>query len=323
VVREFVIARNPEVDSSLPYLLRLPIGPDGIVLKARDVWPRTTKVYCHRGEWPRDGLEIVERVPVRSCVRRGAAIDLVLDRTRENRSQFVFTRARGRDVIFWQSARTAKQARPNVALPTRRASGLILEILVDSHERYAWTFGAQQATTVRRSLPAGDYAVAADGVIVAAVERKSLADLVSTITSGKLRYLLADLSTVPHAAVVVEDRYSAVFKLERVRPAVVAEALGEAQARYPAVPIVFAETRALAQEWTYRFLGAALAERGDDHLARDRLAELPSAGPVPAPPPSTAEIRAWARRQGIPVPDRGRLRPEVVAAFEAAHSVQQ
>jgi hypothetical protein len=29
--------------------------------------------------------------------------------------------------------------------------------------------------------------------------------------------------------------------------------------RYPAVPIHFAETRPLAEEWTYRFLGAALA----------------------------------------------------------------
>jgi hypothetical protein len=28
--------------------------------------------------------------------------------------------------------------------------------------------------------------------------------------------------------------------------------------RYPNVPIVFAETRPLAQEYTYRFLGAAL-----------------------------------------------------------------
>jgi hypothetical protein len=317
-VRAFVIARNPEVDSSLPYLLRVPIGGDGIVLKARDVWPRVSKVYCHRADWPGDGLEIVERVQVRSCVRRGAVIDLVLDRARENRSQFVFTRARGRDVIFWQTARTAKQARPNVSLPTRRASGQILEIVVDSHERYAWTFGAQQATTVRRALPAGDYAVEADGVIVAAVERKSLADLVATITSGKLRYLLADLSSLAHAAVVVEDRYSAVFKLQWVRPAVVAEGLGEAQARFPQVPIVFAETRPLAQEWTYRFLGASLAEHGDEGPGLRRLAELPT-----GPPPSTAEVRAWARSQGISVPDRGRLRAEVVAAFEAARSVQR
>ncbi len=264
-----MIARNPEEGSSLPYLVQLPIGSAGTVLKVRDLWPRASKLYCHQADWPLDP-EIVERVPVRSCVRRGAAIDLVLDRGRENRSQFVFTRARGRDVIFWQSARTAKQARPNVSLPTKRASGQILEILVDSHERYAWKFGGQQATTIRQALPAGDYAVAADGVVVAAVERKSLADLVSTLTTGKLRYLLAALDALPRAAVVVEDRYSSVFKLERVRPAVVAEGIGEAQARFPAVPIVFAETRALAQEWTYRFLGAALVEHRDDQLLRSR-----------------------------------------------------
>ena len=68
---EFVIAKNPEPDSSLPYLIRLPLGEAGVVLKARDTWPRTAKVYRHRAEgWPADP-EIVERVPVRSCVRRG------------------------------------------------------------------------------------------------------------------------------------------------------------------------------------------------------------------------------------------------------------
>ena len=55
-------------------------------------------------------LLVVDRAPVRLCQRRGAAVDLVLDRSRENRSQFVFTKARGRDVIFWQSARTSRQA---------------------------------------------------------------------------------------------------------------------------------------------------------------------------------------------------------------------
>jgi hypothetical protein len=202
-------------------------------------------------------------------VRRGAAIDLVLDRGRENRSQFVFARGRGREMIFWQSARTAKQARPAVGVPRQRASGMVLEILVDSHERYAWKFSHQQATTVRRALPAGDYAVELDGSVVATVERKSLADLVATLTGGRLRYLLAELAAVPRAAIVVEDRYSAVFKLEFVRPAVVAEGLAEAQVRFPAVPIVFCETRALAQEWAYRFLGAAVA-----HDADDRAAEL-------------------------------------------------
>lgn len=181
-----MVARNPEEGSTLPFLVRLPLGSSGIVLKVRDTWPRTAKVYCHAAlAWPADP-EVLERVPVRSCVRRGAAVDLVLDRGRENRSQFVFTQARGREVIFWQSARTTRQARPNVSLPSQRASGRVLEILVDSHERYPWRFSAQQATTVRRALPAGDYAVEADGGV-------------------------------------------------------------------PGVPIVFCETRPLAQEWTYRF----------------------------------------------------------------------
>ena len=77
----------------MPYLIRLPLPAGAVVLKVRDVWPRTAKVYCHRAEgWP-DEPDVVERVPVRRCERRGAAVDLVLDRSRENRSQFVFTKA--------------------------------------------------------------------------------------------------------------------------------------------------------------------------------------------------------------------------------------
>lgn len=319
MVDDFVIARNPEPGSTLPFLIRLPVGPNGIVLKARDTWPRTAKVYCHPAlEWPATP-EIVERAPVRSCTRRGAAIDLVLDRGRENRSQIVFTKARGREVIFWQSARTTRQARPNVSIPSQRASGHVLEILVDSHERYPWRFNDQQATTKRRALIAGDYGIEVDGNLIAAVERKSLADLVGTLTGGKLRYLLAALADIPRSALVVEDRYSAVFKLDRVRPAVVAEGLAEAQVRFPEVPIVFCETRPLAQEWAYRFLGAALEHHLSEQHASDLADRLPAAAALGPTPPSTAEIRAWAMRSGVPVAAKGRLRPDVVAAYLAAH----
>src|SRR5699024_7574243 len=143
---------------------------DGIVLKAREMWPRTGKVYCHRATgWPADP-EILEEVGVRSCVRRGAAIDLVLDRGRENRSQFVLTRIRGgREAIFWQTARTTKQARPAASIPTARAAGIgDIEIIVDSHERYAWKFSHQQVSTIRRALAAGDYAVESGGRVIAA-----------------------------------------------------------------------------------------------------------------------------------------------------------
>lgn len=321
---DFVIARNPDADSTLPYLLRLPIGRDGVVLKARDTWPRTAKVFCHPSEdWATasfDALDIIERVPVRDCVRRGAAIDLVLDRGRENRSQFVFAKARGRDVIFWQTARTSKQARPSVQVPTRRAAGQHLDIVVDSHERYAWKFTEQQATTSKAALIAGDYGIVIDGELIASVERKSMADMAGTLSSGKLRSLMAALASLPRAALVVEDRYSSVFKSRYVQPGVLAEGLAEAQVRFPAVPIVFCETRQLAQEWTYRFLGAALVHHLEDVAARSMVDALPAAGaPLPRREPTPAELRTWAVEQGIAVSAKGRIPAAVTDAWLDAH----
>ena len=110
-----------------------------------------------------------------------------------------------------------------------------------------------------------------------------------------------------------------MFKLDRVRPAVVADGLAEAQVRFPTVPIVFCETRQLAQEWTYRFLGAAAAHHHADEHGEARAADLPDAGAVPAVEPTTAEVRRWAIENGHDVSDRGRLRPEIWDAFRNAH----
>ncbi len=316
VLDDFVIARNPDGDSTLPYLVRVPLGETGIVLKSREMWPRTSKVYCHRvEEWP-DEPDIVARVKTRSCVRRGAAIDLVLDRGRENRSQFVMTQVRGRQVIFWQSSRTAKQARPNVRTPTARAAGVRdLEIIVDSRERYGYTFSDRPASTTRARLEAGDYGLVRHGTLLATVERKSLADLVSSLTTGKLKYQLTGLAAIPRAAVIVEDRYSAVFKLDRVRPAVVADGIAECQVAFPTVPIIFCETRKLAQEWTYRFLAAAQVAEAAERGAGGLVADLVQAPPLAPAPPAPAEVRAWALAHGHDVSNRGRVSPRLVAAF--------
>ena len=321
---ELLICRNPDPGSRLPYLVRLPLA-GGLVFRTAGTWPRTGALYCHPvepGEWPAEP-ELVERVAVRSCQRRGAAIDLVLDRGRENRSQLVYTTARGREVVFWQSPRTRKQARPGVRVPTARAGGITdLEILVDSREQYPYRFTDQQAHTVRRALACGDYAIAVEGRIVAAVERKSLADLVSSLISGSLRYALAELAALPRSGVVVEDRYSRVFAHEHVRPAVIADGLAEAQVRWPTVPIVFAETRPMAQEWTYRYLAAAHTWASAENEAASRVGAVDDndiTEAPPAPDPTPAELRAWAREQHIAVPDRGRLRPDILAAWRAAH----
>jgi hypothetical protein len=294
-----------------------------IGFRTAGTWPTTTALYCYpvpSADWPANP-DVVERVGLRSCVRRGAAIDLVLDRARHNRSQLVFTTARGRQAVFWQSPRTRKQARPNVSTPTARASGIAtLEIVVDSHEQYAYRFAGKPVRVVKRALACGDYAVTYQGRVVAAVERKSLVDLVSSLTCGKLKYALGELAALPRAAVVVEDRYSQVFTCDHVRPAVVADGLAELQVGWPNVAVVFCETRKLAEEWTYRYLAAASvwAETEADALAQIPADPQPAAAPS-VPQPTTAEVRAWARSHGITVPDRGRLRPEVWHRWHAAH----
>lgn len=326
---EMVIALNPDEDSRLPYLLRLPQPGGDLLFRTSGTWPRVKALYCHPvnlDEWPADAV-IVERAELRSCQRRGGAIDVILQRSRENRSQLVFTKARGRDAVFWQGPRTRKQARPNVRTPTARAQGISgLQILVDSHERYAYRFGTQQASTVARALPCGDYGLEVDGRLVASVERKSLADLVSSLTNGKLRYQVADLAALPRAAVVVEDRYSRVFKLDYVRPAVVADGLAELQIRWPNVAIVFCETRQFAEEWTYRFLAAAHTWVTTEDTAPQRISptmlDVTGIEQAAAAGPSTAEVRAWARAAGLPVPDRGRLRPDIWQAWHDANDLR-
>ncbi|HWI05169.1 MAG TPA: histone-like nucleoid-structuring protein Lsr2, partial [Acidimicrobiales bacterium] len=174
--------------------------------------------------------------------------------------------------------------------------------------------------TVRRGLPCGDYAVAAGGRLIASVERKSVADLVASLVNGRLRYALGELAALPRAAVVVEDRYSAIFALDRVRPAQVADGLAELQVRWPTIPIVFCDNRKLAEQWTYRYLAAAHSWAEAERAAVERIGagEDGGAAGAPVPAPSTAEVRAWARANGLAVPDRGRLRPEIHQAWREA-----
>ena len=96
----FRVARNPDPESRLPYLIWLPIE-GGLVLKARETWPRANRVFCAQDAtgWD-EGGELLEDVPVLLCRLRGAAIDLVLDRPSLSRSQLVFTQARRRPAIW-------------------------------------------------------------------------------------------------------------------------------------------------------------------------------------------------------------------------------
>jgi hypothetical protein len=266
----FTVGRNPQGDSELPFLLRLPLN-GGLLLKARDMWPTTARVYCHAYEeaWS-DEIEIVEETPVLLCRRRGGAIDLLLDRPRLARSQFVFTRVKGREAIFWQTQKTAKAANPGGRIPRRRALAGPVTITVDTRERYPYEFTHQGAATVRATVVAGDYAIhGSDGTIVAAVERKILENLAGTLSDGTLAFQMQRLSELPLAAVVIEARYSALFKLEHVDGAWLADQLTRLHVRYPDIHLVYADTRRYAEDWTHRFLTTALTDTADPNQQLD------------------------------------------------------
>ncbi len=285
----FWIGRNPSGSSRLPYLLRLPVSGEGrIFLAARETWPRGKDVFCHQlSEWPPEA-EVIEEVPVEACWRAGAAVHLVLRRRTNRRSLFVWTRARGRPVIFWRSAASMGAARPSIRVPQARGLERSLEIAVDAKERYPWRFPGKGATLVRRDLPVGDYAVVREGLVVAAVERKTVADLATAAVAGQLGLALAELERLPHAAVAVEGRWSDLVKTADradMRAGWLLNVVAALQVAHPRVTWQFAETPKVAQDWAYRWLSAcakADRERFQIPLLEERAIADPVALAEPA-----------------------------------------
>lgn len=252
----FLVAHNPEPDSRLPYLVRLPVD-GGMVLKVKDTWPRASRVYCHLSEteWG-PGLELVDEAPVLICRRRGAAIDLVLDRPSLARSQFIFTEARGRQAIFWQTQKAARTANPGARVPKGRTIEQV-QIVVDTREKYGYKFAGREVQISRAALPAGDYGMQGPSGLVAAVERKTLENFTASLSDGTLAFQMQRLAEVARAAVVVEANYPDMFRIYSARGAWLAAMLGRLAVRYPEIPVIFAGSRKFAEEWAYRFLTSA------------------------------------------------------------------
>ncbi len=312
-LRYLAIARNPDTSSALGYLMMIPVD-GGIVVKTSDTWPRTKALYCHpasMADWP-ENPELVVEIALLSCARRGAAIDIVVDRARENRSQLVFTVARGRDMIFWQSPRTQRQARPKGSIPQARARGVTeVPITVDTREHYPYQFRNRSVITTRGALSCGDYGIYREDELYAAVERKTLDDLIGSLSNSRLRYAIGQLATLAHAAVVVEARYSAILQSTFMRPALIFDAIADYALRWPEVPVVFCENRKLAEEWTYRYLAGAY------HLALESPTTLETASVQPKPTP--AAIRQWASAHDIDIPTKGRIPLAIRERYLRAH----
>jgi hypothetical protein len=288
----FRVARNPDPRSRFGYLLSLPVaGEAPLYLACAQDWPGATDAYCRPvAEWPADA-ELVAQVPVERCRRSGNSVQLVLRRGQRRRALFVWVSGpRGR-AIFWRTQKTMAAARPGIKVPAARGLDRPLEVAVDQRERYAWKFARHPADLSRRLLPAGDYGVFAGDELVAVVERKSPDNLAGDAVGGNLGLALADLEQLPYACLVVEGRLSDVLRAvgPHVQPAWLMSVLAALQVVHPRVPWVFAETRALAEDYSFRWLGAALrqwrerrsgvARRASDQLPPRQLALLEAGAP--------------------------------------------
>jgi hypothetical protein len=146
-----------------------------------------------------------------------------------------------------------QQAVPKFLIRDRdlRFSGLFDEVLRAGGIRVIWT--PVQAAKATRS-PSGGWRPCGPR---AWTGRSCSA---ASLSNGTLAFQMRRLAELPAAAVAVEARYSALFKLEHVSGTWLADVLARLQVRYPEVQVVFADSRRFAEEWTYRFLAAALTD---------------------------------------------------------------
>jgi hypothetical protein len=135
---------------------------------------------CRSGVEGKGDRGVAQRVRGSAIARGGMAAALASRRTSLHSALWSRRRAATR---CFGSPRAPAAARPNVT--TAHAAGIAgLPIVVDTPERYAYRVATQQAIVVKRALACGDDGVTLDGRLVAAAERTSLPDLVSSLIDG-------------------------------------------------------------------------------------------------------------------------------------------
>jgi len=223
---------------------------------------RASRIYCHpfEDDWPADA-EVVE------AVRSPRAVGEVRDRPgpgrpRLSRSQFVFTETRGRPAIFWQTRKTAQAANPGARI---RAPG---------RSRAAWPSRSTRASGTRT--------VRGQDVVT---ERLALSPATTPSWPRATRSRASSARpwrTWRRRCRTARSRSScSARRAPRRGGGRGGTLLGAVQARarlgrlarrhacsaagaHPEVPVIFADSRRFAEEWTYRFLAAALSEAPPD-----------------------------------------------------------
>ena len=132
-----------------------------------------------------------------------------------------------------------------------------MKIIVDSREQCPFAFAGYDAVAVAGSLPTGDYSVAGLESHIA-IERKSLADLVGSLTSGRERFTreLERGRGMAVFAVAVEcgwlDLAEGCYRSKMTPEAATASILSMSM-RYR-VPFHFCGSRAAAESVTFNLL---------------------------------------------------------------------
>lgn len=251
-----------------PYRLSIVRGEAVLLaLLVGDRWPGSKgNIFCFRDDpcLSPEPLEEVERVPVVNMRRYGKRLSIVLDRTRRKRCDFLFLEKRYKDgrgtyeQIFWQTQKGLKERKTKTRFAVYNKGEDALHIVIDAHERYPWRFaGCREERSV---LPAGDYALLENGEIAAVVERKTMEDMVSSLSNLRiLHQAVSELEAYPLSALVIEAEYADFLKPDKIRPlnpSYCARAFAELVALHASVIVHFAGSRKLANFWTLAFFRA-------------------------------------------------------------------
>ena len=259
-------------DRRFPFRITIEQGGRTLLaVRAQNHWPGAgSQIFCLRETEldPAEPLEPFERVEVAHLTRLGRKLSVTLDRAQRKRCELLKIEKPFKDrpgtyeQIYFRTEQGVRAHRTSGRVELLPRGGL--DVVIDSAELYPWKFAGARVT--RRKLPVGDYALVEEERLVAVVERKTRENFLGNVHEIKgLHQQLAELGSYPHAAMVVEAQYADFGNPARIGkwPAShLLRVIGELAALHPAVPLVFAGNRKLANVWTQRFFaGVAAAQR--------------------------------------------------------------
>lgn len=235
-------------------------------LQVQERWPGPgKKIFCiPQGYYNENQLPLIkplEQCSIKSIGRYGKKLTIVLDRKTKKRCWFLFLKKEYKtkpgefyNQVFWVTQSSAKIRRPGAYIP-QGGKKEPLFIISDKREKYAYKF--PKTEILKENLPVGDYGLKINNELVAAVERKTIDNLLHEIaTYDVFKLQLQELNNLKYKAVVFESPYSDFInpkKLKAYNAPYIAEIIADLFVSFPNIQFVFCDNRKLATEWIYRW----------------------------------------------------------------------